>query len=79
MAHDSDAASVTELELSIPSMMCEGYADKIQNTLTDRSSVRDVKAKLWRKRVRVYYDVSKLTKEQIMEVLGAAGFGAIEA
>ncbi len=67
MAHDSDAANVTELEFSIPSMMCEGCADKIQNTLTDRSSVRDVKAKLWRKRVRVYYDVSKLTKEQIME------------
>jgi hypothetical protein len=42
------------------------------------SSVRDVKTRLRRKRVRVCYDVFKLTREKIIEVLGAAGFRAVE-
>lgn len=71
-------SGITELELSIPSMMCDGCAEKIQNTLEAISGVRNVKAKLWRKRVRVRYDLSKLTKEQIRDALEAAGFATAE-
>jgi copper chaperone CopZ len=40
--------------------------------------VREVKTRLWRKRVRVRYEPSRISTEQIKHALGAAGFTAVE-
>ena len=79
MAHDAGTGPLSEIELSVPSMVCDGCAEKIREALTAIPGVRAVKPKLWRKRVRVRYESSKVTESQIKDALGAAGFSAIEA
>ena len=79
MAHDSTARALSEIEFSIPSMACDGCAEKIRQTLTAIPGVRTVKPKLWRKRVLVSYDPSKVATSQIKSALAAAGFSASDA
>ena len=67
-----------EIELSIPSMVCDGCAGKIHQTLSAIPGVRAVKPKLQRKRVQVHYEPSKIQVSQIKDALGAAWFSAVE-
>lgn len=79
MSDDPNAHGFAEVEFLVPSMMCDGCAERIQDALARVSGVSEVKPKLWRKRVWVRYDRARLTKEKICEVLGAASFAATEA
>jgi Cu+-exporting ATPase len=78
MADSHSTGPLAELELSVPDKMCDGCAEKIGSALRAIPGVQAVKAKLWRKRVRVRYDSSRLHSAQIREALRAAGFSAIE-
>lgn len=79
MPDDPNAPGFTEVEFSIPSMVCDGCAERIRDTLALVSGVHEVKPNLWRRRVWVRYDRSSLSKEKISSALGAAGFIVTEA
>jgi len=65
-----------EVEFSVPSMVCDGCADKIRRKLTALPGVEAVKPRLWRKRVWVRFDPSKVEDAQIRAALDAAGYRA---
>jgi copper chaperone CopZ len=79
MAPDAPADPLSEVEFSIPSMVCDGCAEKIREALTGIPGVRAVKPKLWRKRVHVRYEPSRVGVTQIKEALDAAGYRAVRA
>jgi copper chaperone CopZ len=72
------AGPLSEIEFSVPSMVCDGCADKIRWALTAVPGVQAVKPRLWRKRVRVQFDPSMLEDAQIRDTLGAAGYPAVQ-
>lgn len=76
--HRTGTDRITEVDFSIPSMMCDGCAERIRGALTAIPGVREVKTKLWRKRVHIRYEPSRIGTEQIKHALGAAGFAAVE-
>jgi copper chaperone CopZ len=78
MTRTPATGSIAEVEFSVPSMMCDGCAGKIRHALTAVPGVQQVKAKLWRKRVRVRYEPSTIGVEQLKDALVAAGFPAVE-
>jgi len=65
-----------EVEFSVQSMVCDGSADKIRRKLTALPGVEAVKPRLWRKRVWVRFDPSKVEDAQICAALDAAGYRA---
>ena len=75
MARES-ASALSEIEFSVPSMICDGCADKIRRALTPVPGVQSVKPKLWRKRVQVRYDGSKIQPLEIKNLIAAAGYDA---
>ena len=78
MPHTAATGPLAEVELSIPSMVCDGCAEKIRLALTAIPGVHGVKPKLWRKRVHVRYEASRLEASQIKTALAAAGYSAVD-
>lgn len=76
MTAESNDQSVTEVEFAVPSMMCDRCAEKIRGVLATMRGIRKVKVGLWRKRVRIQYEPSSLTNDQIRAALQTAGFDA---
>ena len=74
MAHDANTGPLSEAEFSVPSMVCDGCAQKIRHTLEAVPGVEAAKVKLWRKRVHVRYQPSKIGEAEIKDALSAAGF-----
>ena len=70
------AGPCAEIEFSVPSMVCDGCADKIRSALTALPGVQSVKPRLWRKRVRVRFDPSAVQDTQIRKALDEAGYTA---
>ncbi len=70
--------TITDVEFSAPSMMCDGCAEKIHEALSAVPGVRKVQTKLWRKRILVRYDSAVIEMQRIKDVLGSAGFPATE-
>jgi copper chaperone CopZ len=68
-----------ELDVSVPSMVCDGCAEKIRTALTALPGVREVKVGLWRKRVRVRYEPARVEEGQLKETIAAAGFTVADA
>lgn len=79
MLKTSKTASLTEIELSVPGMVCDGCAEKIRTALEVVPGVRAVKPNAWRKRVAVRYEPAEVGMSQIKTALAAAGFEAVEA
>jgi P-type Cu+ transporter len=75
----TDVGSLAELELLVPNMVCEGCAEKISTALISLPGVREVKLKVPQKHVTVRYEPTKVQEQQLREVVGRAGFTAIEA
>jgi len=76
MAREPDGGDLSEIEFSVPSMVCDGCADKIRRKLTALPGVEAAKPRLWRKRVRVRFDPSKVEDAQIRAALDAVGYRA---
>ena len=76
MARAPAGGELSEIEFSVPSMVCDGCADKIRRKLTALHGVAAVKPRLWRKRVWVRFDPSKVEDAQICAALDAAGYRA---
>jgi copper chaperone CopZ len=74
MKREQAASDVAELDLAVPSMVCDGCAETIRAALKALPGVRDVKVSLWHKRVRVRFEPSRLEEARIRQVIAAAGF-----
>jgi copper chaperone CopZ len=68
-----------ELDVSVPSMVCDGCADKIRTALAALPGVREVRVGLWRKRVRIRYEPALLQPVQLTDAIVAAGFAVADA
>ncbi|MGE3280003.1 MAG: heavy-metal-associated domain-containing protein [Alphaproteobacteria bacterium] len=71
-----DTGPLCDLEFSVPSMVCDGCADRIRQALTALPGVQTVKARLWRKCVQVRFDPSKVQDAQLQDAFDAAGYNA---
>ncbi len=65
---------LAEVELIIPSMVCEGCAEKISTELKSLPGVQKVKANVRKKRISIDYDPGRVQKEQFKEVLIKVGY-----
>lgn len=70
---------VAELELVIPSLVCEGCAEAISSVLNSLPGIRQVSVQVPKKRARVLFDSSQVEALRIVEALEKAGFAAIGA
>lgn len=73
------AGEEKELDVSVPSMVCDGCADKIRTALAAMPGAREVKVGLWRKRVRIRYQPAQLQPAHLTEAIVAAGFPVADA
>lgn len=65
-----------EVEFSVPTMVCDGCAERMRNVLERLPGVRQVRPKLWSKRVAVRYAPETTTEDQLRDALEMAGFPA---
>lgn len=82
LEHDADldqtGVSLAETEFAIPSMVCEGCAEKISATLSPLDGVRGVESKVRQKRVRVRYEPDRVGERELRGALEEAGYNAVE-
>lgn len=72
------AGSLAETEFAVPTMVCDGCAEKISGALSGVPGVHDVKPKIAQKHVVVRYEPAKVGCEQLKSALDKAGFRAVE-
>lgn len=75
----ADNSPLSNEELFIPEMHCEGCAEKISTVLAALPGVREVKPKVSQKRIYVSYEPGKVSEKQLKETIKKAGFTALEA
>lgn len=75
----ADNSPLSNEELFIPDMHCEGCAEKISTALASLPGVREVKPKVSQKRIYVSYEPDKVREKQLKETIKKAGFTALEA
>ena len=78
MTEKTGASALAEIRFEVPSMVCNGCAEKVRNALTAVPGVRKVTPKLWHKQVYVRYEPATVEANQIRAALGAAGFETAE-
>ncbi len=76
---DSGGEPLTEIELSIPSMVCEGCAEKLDAALHTIPGVREIRSDVRYKRVHVRYESAKVDVQQLRDAAASAGFRAVDA
>ncbi len=72
-------SALAEVDYLVPSMVCEGCAEKIGEALRALPGIREVKPKLAQKQVYVRYEPERVRAQDLREALAAAGFAAVEA
>ncbi|MCI0628816.1 MAG: heavy metal translocating P-type ATPase [Acidobacteria bacterium] len=75
----AETVPLAEKEFLVPSMVCEGCAEKITTALSALTGVREVKSKVPQKHVTVRYEPAKVQEQQLKDAVGRAGFTALEA
>ena len=73
--NDSQPADV---EFTVPNMVCEGCAEKLDAALQSIDGVQHASADVRRKRVRVRYEPARVRPEQLKNAVAAAGFTAVD-
>ncbi len=79
MTEERAKGPTAEIEFSVPTMVCDGCAERLRNALAAVPGVHGVKPKLWSKRVEVRYEPAAVREDQLRAALGAAGFETAEA
>lgn len=74
-----ETGALADVELLVPSMVCEGCAEKISAALNSVPGVREVRPKVPQKHIYVQYEPRLVAKDQLKETVGKAGFTAVEA
>ena len=75
----AENATLAEVELLVPNMVCEGCAKKVTSALSSLPGVREVKPKVPQKHVTVRYEPGRVREEDLRDAVGKAGFLAMEA
>jgi len=70
--------SVADVEYRIPNLVCQGCAEKIEDSLRSVAGVRQVHANVAQKRMLVRYERERIRPEQLEEAVRSAGFTAVE-
>jgi heavy metal translocating P-type ATPase len=73
-AEEAAIGKLAEVEYLVPSMVCEGCAEKIGEALRSLSGVREVKSVVAQNRVHVRYEPTRVREEDLRGALAAAGF-----
>jgi len=79
VAHEANTARLAETELAVPTMVCEGCAEKITDALKDLPGVREIKPKVPQKHVVIRYEPARVGPDDLKGALDKAGFKAVEA
>jgi len=75
---EASRTALAETEFVVPTMVCEGCAEKIAAALNPIAGVRQVQTRVPQKRVCVRYEPGTVGEQQIKEALGQAGYQAVE-
>jgi len=75
----AESGTLADIEFVVPTMVCEGCAEKISAALCSIAGVCEVKSKVAEKRVCVRYEPGKVAEQQLKEALGQAGYNTVEA
>lgn len=78
-APEAETAALVETEFVVPTMVCEGCAEKISAALSPIAGVREVKSKVPQKRVLVRYEPARVGRDELKGALERAGFKVVEA
>ncbi len=78
-AEEGESAPLAEVVYLVPSMVCEGCAEKIGEVLRPLPGVREVRPQVAQKRVHVRYEPARVKEERLRDALTAAGFSAVQA
>ena len=77
--HEVEKGPLAETEFAVPTMVCEGCAEKINDALKDLPGVREIKPKVSQKHVVVRYEPARVGRDELKGALDKAGFKAVEA
>ena len=75
---NGETASLTEVILSVPGMMCDGCAETVRDLLMAVAGVRQARASAWRKHVAVRFAPSRVGPAEIRAALAKLGFEGAE-
>lgn len=70
---------LVDREFLLPTMVCEGCAERIAGTLTSLPGVRDVTSKVTEKCIRVTYEPEQVREQQLKDALTKIGFEVLDA
>jgi len=73
-----ETAFLTEVTLSVPTMLCDGCAETVRDLLMAIPGVRQARASAWRKHVAVRFEPSRVGPAEIRSALANGGFDGAE-
>ena len=74
----AEGEPVADVEFRISNMVCDGCAEKIDRALRSIVGVREIRANVPQKRIRVRYEPTKVDPEQLKNAVSQAGFQAVD-
>lgn len=72
------ASALAETEFAVPTMVCDGCAQKIAGSLSQLPGVQEVKPKVAQKHVVVRYEPARVGVDELKGAFDKAGFTAVE-
>lgn len=84
LGHENDNRTATgdsdvrDVDFRIPNMVCEGCAEKIDGVLLALPGVREVRANVPQKRIRVRFEPTRVDFQQLKDSVTMAGFTVVE-
>lgn len=73
----TESGPLAEADFFVPSMVCEGCAEKISAALIALPGVNEVKPKVAQKHVYVRYEPARVREEQLREAVNKTGYTAV--
>ncbi len=73
-----ETASLTEVTLSVPTMLCDGCAETVRDLLMAVPGIRQARSSAWRKYVAVRFEPSRVGPAEIRAALANGGFDGAE-
>lgn len=70
--------SLKEAKFKVPSMVCEGCAEKLTIILSAITGVKEVKSYAFQKKIQVIYNPELIMPEGLRKVLEEEGYQAVE-
>lgn len=73
-----ETASLTEVTLSVPGMLCDGCAETVGDLLMAVPGIRQARASAWRKHVTVRFEPFRVGPAEIRSALANGGYDGAE-